>query len=406
MKILANNIEGSVKVKQALQGMQALNKVLECGNKYRFFFKKVTTDTDNITIPAATLPIRSLDDRLQCGSMFALGDDFEQDPLTSKIIDTTGVSPYARIAFILHRAECEAEKAKIEREKKAEAEEMDIDIKSEAFIKDIAIAVNKCELKYFGDRETNTYATIKPLIGGVKTGTFVELVVVPLTQDSRIVKDRIAHVTWDVSSSTKLTKITEACKAKSDDKEFLEVHVNYGEGTNDKQEAGRNLTFNVVTGEDKLCRTEPEVFTERILPMLKQLPADAEVLAVRSAAAVYTKKAAELIESFKKYVGSKSYVFRRLDFDNADVKSTAKDLLDTGIVDKDEVVKNKLIDIVNAERQSNTIETSTESTDDTVDFDVKKASEAKTVDELMKVVEETSSTGDIGALDTSDIDNI
>ena len=409
MKIAGAGIDASLKITNAQKGIKTLNKVLNCKTKYRWFFRIFRNADHSPTVLSVSYPVRALDDRLKCGSLFALGDNWEIDEKNNRYIDLNGLTPYQRIARVLHKAECEAEKERVEKNAIRDAEDAGTDPNSPAQIASRAIAVNNVELKYFGSQGEGPYtaATVKPLIGGIKNGTFTELYVVPLTSNDIPEWSKAELVAWDVTSSTKVSKLKEIfTNGVDDDAKFIEVQVNYGMNTDDKSEASRALTLTPVSKDNALSTLFPAEW-EKFKSKLEDIADDVEVMANRSAGATYSKSANLIIESIKKYVSTHPNILNKIDVESADVKNVAKDMVDTGILDSNASVKDKLLSLVGTiTTEEESAITEQQVAEEKVDYNIEQVTNAQSIDELVNAVESSSSTGDLSALGSEDIDAI
>lgn len=406
MKLSAIGVEAGTAVVNSQRGVEQLNAKLKLGKSYRWFFR-VTKGADGTNdCFSVTYPVRALDDRLHCNSVVNLGDDWEQDPTTLKIIDKTGLAPYARITSVLHRAECEMVKAKTERTKKLDAEDAGQDTNSKEFIAELAVAINKIEMKYFGDRETETYATVHPLIGGIKLATFVELAVVELNEDGKPDFKTASVAAWDVTSGARREKIMSAMRESYITEDgFLEVHVAYGINATDKAQAGRNLKLSNVSKTSSISESYKEGYREFAGKVLKGIADNPETLAVRSSGCVFSKTPGAVIEAVKKYLSTTPGVFAKIDLEADEVRRVAKDFCETGILDSQPVIRDKMMMILKEQESG---DESRKDEDDT-DVDFGEAVQAVTLSELSQIraAEDGATTDGVDDIQISDdISNI
>lgn len=400
IKTSASTIEEAQEVRAAQNGLQSFSKVVEMGHDYRLL---LLVSPDSIkkgkpSILSASFPVRNLD-RFVKGSTYIL-EDWDADEMTGRYIDKTPLAPYERIARVIHKAEYARARKIKERNMKNDAADAGESITSESFISRLAVELNKIDLQYNGDKETNTYASVKPLVGPVRTYTCIEMYVVPVTGG---VPDftKATMAAYDVSSGIKLQKLINAFKsAYKEGDTYVELSIQYGYNAKDPAEAGRALSFEAVANEDRLASKVPEKFAE-FAPKLEDLAKTSEQIAARSAAARYNLPATMLIASLKEYVSKIPNLFHNLDFEDNTVKSAAQELLDSGIVAESNV-QQRLLQIV-SENAVEEIQADEESQAE--DFDASAVTQAETLDELAEAVTETSSTGDLSALD-SDISEI
>lgn len=351
LKLASGNLAAAQRVKESQRGMQALNAILQCRTQYRIFYRLTKDEESNKnTILTAQFPERGLGEELQCNSVYIL-EDWEMDQNTGKFIDNTEMRRYANIARVLHKADCENAKKKIEREKKLEAQDLGTDLNDPAFIANLNKALIKCEVEYFGDKELNAYPDKRPVIGGIRSGVYTELAIVPLTSAGLPDWSKAANATWDLTSGRRQDMLAGICTNASfcaDGDQFLEVSLQYGMNTNDKKEAGKNFTLNGVPKSDSLAVTDPEGFAKFKADYLDKIADDPMTIAKRSMAAAFTKTSGYIIESFKKWVAGKSIILRSLDLESEEVKNVANDLVSTGIAALDATVQTRLIDMINS----------------------------------------------------------
>lgn len=402
IKVSADTIEGAQEVRAAQNGLQSFSKAVELGHDYRLFLlvSPESIKRGKPSILSASFPVRSLD-RFVKGSMYIL-EDWDTDDMTGRYIDKTPLAPYERIARVIHKAEYARARKIKERNMKNDAVDAGEDITKEAFISRLAIELNKVNLQYNGDKETSTYATVKPLVGPVRTYTCIEMYIVP-TEGGVPDFTKAIMVAYNVSSSIKLQKLINAFKsAYKPGESYVELSIQYGYKAKDHAEAGRALTFEAVKDEDRLAAKTPEKFAE-FEPHLDELSKTAEQIAARSMAARYNQPAASLIASLKEYVSKTPNLFHNLDFEDNTVKYAAQELLDSGIV-IEKSVQEKLLAI--ARENSGMGEDILAEEETTEDFDAAVVSKAETLDELAEAVIETSSTGELSAMDSGDISEI
>lgn len=395
MKVLAGNLKGATSVKDAQGSCRALSKLLVLGTKYRLFFPVVQDEvTKERDILLAAVPGRKLDyDKLK--RSFITLEDFEQSE-TGRIVDKSGLSPYARIARVIFDAECKAEKAaaKKEAEDVAKATGMEID----------SIALNQklreIELAYNGDRDAKpspVYATKNPMISSVVVEIATEVFVVPLTSggDPEWGKSFVASFPISGRKSKQLTELVSNKDYCPEGAQYLEVSYNYA-GT-DKKTAGMDATLQGVAASLSLATTHKESW-EANKNALDRLSKSAEAIASKNMSMSSTVTAKEVVELFKKYTSKNPLILLHVDTNSDIVKKAAKDMVEFEIGTSIPSLKERLLEVVNSQAASS---------EDEEDLDAKEvagAAAATTISEL------AAATADIDGLtggeDVTNIDDI
>lgn len=318
-------LEGNMKLSAEQEFMKSLSKALEAGNTYRLFFPLGTTASGKKNIIAESDYGRNLDyDRLKVG--YYSVEDMEKGA-DNRLHDTSIMQSYARMSRVLYDAEATytAEKAKREAKEEAAALGTEVDEKT------LAVTLDRIKLAYYGDNTVTPAIkpTKKRLIGSATVKTFTEAVVVKV--DSNGVPDmNTVNVVSLELSKTKKEQINNIVNNKDylihDD--ILEIGYSYlGK---DKQEAGRNATFQGISRDTSVMKcTELWPALEREIK--SKLTYDKEVLYNRipSLRKKVTKK--EVISAFKTYISKQRILFAYVDYEDDNFKWAAKDFLEEGI---------------------------------------------------------------------------
>jgi len=421
LKILGGSVAKGQRVKAAAKGLSALK--MECKTKYRFFLRTVADeDTDKLSVLAVTLPSRALGEELNCNSSKVLSDwDYDED--TGRVIDNSELPRYARMAAALHRADCEAAKVKKERDMKSDAMDAGEDIAGQKFITDLNMELVKIETQYFGNKELNAYADKHQVIGSTRFSTTTELAVVPLSSSGAPEWSKADVFTWDITSQRRKSMLEDAAsqaEGKLTAGDFIELHVNYGMDTTDKNQASKNMTLSLVNKDDSLASIDPSGYEKFVADVASRIASDPEVMAMRSAIVKFSKPDEVIIEEFKRWVSSKPAMVNQLDFESEDVKKVAKDLHETGLIAFNHKAQEKLVELLNSMEDSGDEgsaidelykEDNGSAEDDAIQASHKEVEEAKAIQGMLaaansNTAEASESTGDASALNTSDIDNI
>lgn len=406
IKVAAGTLEEAKEVKSAQNGLKSFSKAVELGHDYRLILRvsPKSIAAGKPSLLSASLPIRKLE-RFVKGSIYIL-EDWDIDEMTGRYIDKTPIAPYENISRVIHKAEAAREKIKKERELNNDAIDSGIDVNSQDFISKRAIEINKIDLKYFGDKDTKTYATVHQLVGPITTYTCAEMYLIPC--DAGVPDYNKAElVSFDITSASRLQKLINVFKSVyQPGDQFVELSIKYGYGCQDNKAAGQALSFDIVKPEDRLSATTPEKWAE-FAPNLEQIAISPEQVASRSTAARYNNTASALIAALKEYVSRVPNMFHNLDFEDNTVKYSAQDLLNSGIV-SEKTVQERLLAIVQETAGDATVVEAKEAEDKAAaeDFDASAVAKAGTIDELAEAVTNTSSTGDLSALDSGDIADI
>lgn len=406
IKCSAGTLEEAQEVKSAQSGLRPFSKVAELGHDYRLILRvsPASIEKGRPSMLSASFPIRRLE-RFVKGGTYIL-EDWDTDEMTGRYIDKTPLAPYENISRVIHKAEAERAKIKLERELNADAVDSGIDPNSPEFIAKKAVALNKITLKYFGDKDTKTYADVHPLVGPVSTYTCTELYVIPC--DGGVPNfEKAEMASFDITSAQRLQKLINVFKSvfQQGDR-FVEVSVKYGYGATDAKAAGQALSFDIVKPEDRLSATVPEKWAE-FAPNLENIASTPEQIAARSQAARYNSTAVALIASLKEYVSKVPNLFANLDYEDNAVKYSAQDLLDSGLV-REESVQKRLLQLVSEVSNDSEVVAAKEADDKAAaeDFDASAVSKAGDIDELAEAIVNTSSSNDLSAMESGDVSDI
>lgn len=390
MKVIAGSLKGATAIKDAQGSCRNLSKLLNLGTRYRLFFPVTTDEHGANDILLAAVPGRKLDYEKLKRSFITLSD-FEQSE-TGRIVDNSGLQPYARISRVLFEAECAMEKAKAKDEAIKIASQTGKEVDQVA----LAASLKEIELAYHGDRDAKpsaVYATKSPMISSVVVEVATEVYVVPLTSNGEPEFAKAFVAAFPISSRkqkqlVELVTNPDTCPIGT---KFLEVSYNYT-GT-DKKQAGMDATLQGCSHETSLAVKYPELWAAN-KDGLDKLSTSAEAIASKNMSMSSTATTAEVVELFKKYVSKNSLTLVYIDLESDIAKSAAKDMVEFDIAVEAPTVQKKLIELVNSQTEDK------EAEEELNAAEVTGAAKAKSLSELEAATDNvdklTGGEGEIG----------
>lgn len=396
MKILATGTKGLTKVKDAQGSCRNLSKVLKLGGKYRLIFNITKEDNGERDILLAAVPGRKLDFN-KLGKTFLRIDDFEQDPETLKLVDKSGIAPYARIARVIHQAECAYKKQQAKDDAKKEADALGQEIDNVA----LSAKLKEIELEYNGDRQAKpqaVYATVNPMIGGVVFEAATECLVVPVSGENdepNWAEATVAAYPLSNKKAIALAELVNDPKFCGADDNFLEVSLSWK--GKDNKEAGQNATLQGLSSDLRLAAQHP-VSWEANKDMLNRISKTAEAIASKNMTMSSNTTAREVMELFRKYISGHKLILTHIDMEDETVANVAQDILDSGIVDEVKTVQEKLLALVSENKDKpSTGEEEVSAVEKLSEIEMEQMKSATTVGELT-----AAAGGDIDALTGGD----
>lgn len=398
MKPLATGLKGSQKLQAAQQRLRNFSKQAEVNTSYRLFFPLIINESGELDIAVTTGLGRTLDwDKL--GKSFVEVTEYNISE-SGQLTDLTILSSISRMARIFHEAACEEEKMEAERKARETAEAMGTELN----IATLQQAIKNIQVKYFGDEDADPRVLPKetPIVSGLKTPTYTEVLAVPLDPQGMPVfaKYFIASMELRGKRTTQLTTILNNKDYTPSTAQYLEIGYDYM--GKDKQTAGQNAAFNGIASTLTLEVKYPEIWAankDKLLALSK----DAETMMAKNMTFSTACTPEEAAARFNKYVSTKPLTLLHLDYESDEVKRSAKDLLELDAVKGAKKIQERLIEIVEAQQDIEVIEKAKKEDNiegNTISAKAEVVKDAETLRELEKAVE------DLDSLVGADIDNI
>ena len=403
MKSISGGLRGAKEIKERQSSLRSLSSQLQMGTKYRLFLPIFRDDKGEPDMVIAAVPGRKSDSAKIKTSFIPL-DDFEVTD-AGKVVDNSPLKSYARIARVLHKAECVAEKRAAEDVAKREAETIGTSINQAALTKKL----EEIETEYFGNNDVKpaVFASINPVIGGVVIQTATEVLAVPMSTDNKPDWSKKFYASLDLSSRkmSQLLSLLADSNFSSVNDDFLEVSYDYGRGETDKKVAGQNAVFQGVSKDMTLASLYPESWSAN-KDSLNNLSRTQEAICAKNYAFSSRVTVAEVIERLKSYYSKKKLALAAIDLEDDVTKSAAKDLIESGITEGVPKIQQALIEYVNTlDAENRADETEDNEGIDKQEFD--SATKAQSITELASAgVDLDALAGGDPDMSASDIDNI
>ena len=343
MRLLSTGVKGVQRVKNSQSKLRNLSKNLVLGTHYRLFCRPVVVGNGERDIMAAAVEGRLLDyDKL--GVSFVRIDDYEENAFGNPV-DVSGLEAYARIARVIHNAECACEKAKAIKDAETTAERMGEEIDKIALNQ----ALRVIDLTYHGDKQAKpepVYAKKQPVIRSMQPEAYTECYVVPLAKDGSPSWNEAEAKSLKLSGRKLKQLITlinnpDYC---NDSTEFLEIHYAWI-GTS-APDAGQDAVLQGVSKDVSLATKFPESWAANKHLIEENLSTEPEAIAERNMSLSSKTTAREVIELFKQYMSKNKMVLTYLDYESDDVKNAAEDFIETGIADIVPKVKTDFLKVI------------------------------------------------------------
>ena len=367
------------------------------GTSYRLLFPIQATENGERDVLIAAVPGRQLDyDKL--GTSFVRLDDFEQTEM-GKIIDNSGLTPYARIARVFHTAEYENEKENARKEARELADRAG---KTEIDAVGLNTKLTAIEEKYHGDKQHKPqpiYPAVNPIIGGVTITVATECLVIPLKSTGEPDWANVTTAAFDIRNR-RAAQITALINNKDycpEGSKFLEVGWTWA--GKDSKEAGSNATLQGIAHELSLAVKFPESW-EANKDVVDMLPKNSESIAARNMTMSSRTTPKEVVELFKKYMLGHAITLTYINYEDEITKAAAKDIIDFGIVDELPKVQDRLLALVNADNEDGA-DADVDTTEDKL-----TAVQAEAVKSVETVGQLTQVVPDIDGVAGPDIDSL
>lgn len=360
----AGTLRAGVRARQAQGYDNSLSKSVELNGKYRLFFRiakpgdvayvengqQVLVEAPDII--ACTVPGRSLDYKALGYGYIPFDEKLGQIQIddSGKYTDTSGLAPIARIAKVLHAAQCEREKKAAEKEAKEAAESLGQQIDTVT----LARTLEGIEQKYHGGKAANgqnVLATVQPVVSRLQQKITIQICVVKLDPTGKPDWDNAVYAVFEASNARAnelfaLIDNPEYCRPEDG---FLEVGYDYiGK---DKKEAGRNAKFQGIAASLSLKTQYPEEWAKAGQAKVDGIVHGATVeetanmMKARNMSVARAISPNDVISAFRKYCATNAAVFASIDMEADSTKWAAQDFLESHLLDAYPVVKQKFIDL-------------------------------------------------------------
>lgn len=342
-------------IKDKQKDNQALSKVLELNGKYRIFCR-VTEDNGVQTPIVAMVPGRSLDAKALGRVFIPIEGDLISVDEYGKFKDMSGLDAWARVARVLFDAQCAREKKAVEAEAAKAAEELGKELDPVKLNE----SLQKIELEYHGGKAadgTNIVPKKRPIISSLQLKMTNQLLVVKLDAKGAPDVANINYAYLEISDSRarKLLSFCNDANYYDPTTGILEFGLDYT--GKDKQEAGRN-DYQAIAHSLSLKTQYPDIWESDILPKIEGLvqgktPQETAML-MRSKNRNVSSSVSpnEVIIAFKKFAATNTAVYGSIDFESDDVKRSAKDFLENGLLDGAPKIKAKMQEVYDANKKN------------------------------------------------------
>ena len=349
--ISANSLRSGKRAKDVQGSDPHLSKAVELNGQYRLFFRTWPVEDGLMDIAAAVVPGRSCDfDVCQTSYIPYTKDMYETDEI-GVIDDKTPLKSWARIARVLHQAQCIREKKGAE----AEAQRTAAELGSAVDPVSLARALEAIEIKFNGGKAadgTNIAPSKQAAISGMQQKMSTQLLVVKMQPNGAPDWKNSKYAVLEISKSrmTELITILDDPNFTDPNKDYLEVQYNYVGA--DKKSAGQAAKFQGIAESMSLAKMFPsdwETHGKKLVDGIAKgadLDATAEIMRSRNRNLKAGKGANDVISAIKTWCAKNAAVFASINFETDEVSWAAKDFLDSHLVDAIPSVKAKFEAIV------------------------------------------------------------
>lgn len=355
--IIAGTLRQGKKARDKQGSDDHLSKVVELNGKYRLFFRTIELPDEDGNpsgerdIAVAVVPGRSLDYNV-CGASFIAYDSTMCDISTDGAIqDKTGLGAWARIARVLHQAQCMREKKNAESEATRAASDLGKPVDQ---VK-LAQALEGIELKYNGGRAadgTRIAPKLAPAISGVQQKMTTQLLVVKLLPNGAPDFANAKYAVLEISNArmNELLSLIDNPDYFDNTSDYFEVGYDYIGA--DKAAAGRAAKFQGIAATLQLKNQFPDEWAKHGEALVNgiakgnTIEETAEVMKSRNRNLKVAHTPNEIISSMKKWCANNSAIFASIDYESEDTQRAAKDFITSNLLDAIPVVKEKFQNLV------------------------------------------------------------
>lgn len=334
--------------------MKALSQESEPGGKYRLFIPTIVTQTEDGPVNDFLVGFgagRDLSfDVFGTTFMTYKKEWFEDDGSGPKC--KIGCDQFAKVSRAILEAQCASEKD-------AARAEADVIAASNGGQRNEVALIRKLDRideKYHGreaeDGAQKTYASVNPMVSGLKYLLIMEMLMVPMDSTTNTPKWDSAKPVYKKCSNTflqKLFDIMDDSQFFDSSKGYLEVAYTYGSAGQEKKIAGQSQTFQGIVPSLGLEATFPDLwkkFGENKIAEIaggKRDITQANELILRRTGYTPGNISPEDIKSkMFKWVASNTVILTHIDPQEEATKKAAKDMINLGILDSIIDVKNKV----------------------------------------------------------------
>lgn len=400
--LIAGTLRQGKAVKDSAGYDSKLNKVVALNSDNRVLFRltpvinEETGNVDFMDLIAASIPGRSCNFDV-CGTAFIKlnKEQIEYDENTKKLKDNSGLDAWAKIAKVLHAAEC-AQKKKL---KELEAKAIATGTNTQLDTTKLNMEFEKLDIMYFGGKDSlgkRVMPDVQPIISSLQYKMTTQVLVIPMVNDKPdYEKAKTAYLELSNDRIAELINIIEDAKYCSIGDKFLEVGYKfYGKDT---KEAGRRAKLEGITKEYRLSTVDPEGWAtggKRAIDRMVEGPTvvdTAELMAGRNINVSSKKSVSDIETAIRKYCATNPGVIANINVESDEVKYAAKALVEKGLVDSMPNIKTSLEELLRTESTEETEavagQESTKAVEQLVMEAVQNKEEGGTLTELTKGID-------------------
>lgn len=356
--IIAGTLRQGKKARDRAGSDDHLSKVVELNGSYRLFFRTVEVpeydedgnDTGRLSgmrdVAVAVVPGRSLDYKVCNAGFISYTPDMYELDEAGVMKDKTGLQSFARIARVIHQAQCLREKKNVESEAKRTAEELGKAIDQAS----LARSLEGIELKYNGGQAadgTKINPSVSPYISGIQQKMTTQVLVVKLLPNGEPDFQNAQYATLEISTSrmNELIALMDKPEYFDNESEYMEVGYEY-KGA-DKKAAGKAAKFQGISSDLRLCNTYSDLWASHGkskvdgLAKGKTIGETAEILRSRNRNLRSLHTPQEIMTAVKKYCANNAAIFGSIDFESEDTRRATVDFLSSGLLDDIPAVKTR-----------------------------------------------------------------
>ena len=344
-----------VKMKNTATFLQRLSKAATPGGQYRLFFPKIKNADGTEDVIAAAATGRALDFKIFGSAFMTYKNEWWESGDAGIKKDLINLDSYARIARIIFEAQCEREKEDAKAEAENIAQQNGGEVDSVALIRKLDKIDEKYHGREGGEGVQRTFGTVSPSIRGLATQIIVELLMVPMDSTSNTPQwDKAEYVYKEFSKKVMNTIISLLDNPAFNDpsKPYLEVAFTYGTANQTAKQAGQDANYNGVTSALGLETMFPESWAstgkDKVANIIdgKREPDEAGPIILAHSGYIQGRLTPQDIDAkLRQWVASNLVVLTHINMADPSTVKGAKDLVDSGLVDGINQVKNKLIEL-------------------------------------------------------------